>query len=153
MPRLLAVVLTGAAVMWMVVLLSLPLWSARLPIASAVVYGGGSFVCHQRPARTFHMAGQPLAVCARCTGLYLAGMLGAVGGWIGLAGEPRRVRVWLGMAALPTAATVIIEWSGLADPGNTGRALAALPLGAFAGWLFVRMLRAEARASTCATIG
>jgi hypothetical protein len=35
---------------------------------------------------------------------------------------------------------------GLAHPSNAMRALAAFPLGAFPGWLFVRSLRAEAMA-------
>ena len=153
MPRLLAVLLTGAALLWGAVLISLPLWSARFPVAGAVVYGGGALVCHQRTERTFHVGDQPLPVCARCTGLYVAGLLGALGGWIGTAREPRRVRVWLAAAAVPTVLTLLVEWSGAGNPGNAGRALAALPLGGFAGWLFVRMLRQESGASTCATIG
>jgi hypothetical protein len=56
------------------------------------------------------------------------------------------------LAAVPTVATLAIEWIGVADPGNAGRALAALPLGAAAGWLFVRMLRLEAQPTTCAII-
>jgi uncharacterized membrane protein len=153
MSRLFAVLLTGAALLWWAVLLSLPVWSARFPVAGALVYGGGALVCHQQPARTFHVGDQPLPVCARCTGLYVAGFLGAVGGWIGVAREPRRVRVGLALAALPTAVTLLVEWSGLGNPGNAVRAAAALPLGGYAGWLFVRLLRGESRASTCATIG
>lgn len=36
------------------------------------------FLCHQDPARSFWIAGQPMAVCSRCFGIYgglLAGML------------------------------------------------------------------------------
>lgn len=38
------------------------------------------FLCHQDPARSFWIAGQPMAVCSRCFGIYgglLAGMLSA----------------------------------------------------------------------------
>jgi len=44
-----------------------------------------SLVCHQDPARSFWIAGAPVAVCTRCLGIYLGGVAGA---WITL---PRRV--------------------------------------------------------------
>jgi uncharacterized protein (DUF2344 family) len=56
------------------------------------------------------------------------------------------------LAALPTAITLAIEWSGAANPGNMLRVASALPLGAAAGWLFVRMLRAEEQPGTCVII-
>ncbi len=37
---------------------------------SGTLYQAFSYVCHQQPERSFFIAGQPLAVCARCTGLY-----------------------------------------------------------------------------------
>ena len=37
-----------------------------------------SLVCHQNPARSFHVAGLPLAVCARCTGIYLGFLAGCL---------------------------------------------------------------------------
>ena len=48
--------------------------------------------------------------------------------------------------------TLAIEWTGAANPGNAVRATAALPLGAVAGWLFVRLLRVEEPPGTCAII-
>lgn len=39
----------------------------------------GYAVCHQIPARSFHLAGQALPLCARCTGIYLGTLLG-IGG-------------------------------------------------------------------------
>lgn len=39
----------------------------------------GYAVCHQLPARSFHLAGQPLPLCARCTGIYLGTLFGIVG--------------------------------------------------------------------------
>ncbi len=34
------------------------------------IYKFFSFVCHQIPERSFHIAGYKFAVCSRCTGLY-----------------------------------------------------------------------------------
>jgi uncharacterized membrane protein len=144
MPRVLAAGLTAVSAAWLAALLTVGLWPDVPPVLSAVVHAAGSRVCHQRPDRSFHPRdGRPLGVCARCTGLYLAGTAGALSGWLGLAAVPRRSKAWLAAAALPTLVTLGLEWAGIAAPSNMVRAAAALPLGGAAGWLFVRMLRAE----------
>jgi uncharacterized membrane protein len=152
MPRFLAGILTGAAVLWVSALLFVPLRTESLPTLKAIVYGAGALVCHQRPERSFHVHASQLPVCARCTGLYLAGALGALAGWLGVATPRRGSRAFLFAAAIPTLITLAVEWSRLGAPGNVVRAMAALPLGGVTGWLFVRMLRCEASPSTCATI-
>jgi uncharacterized membrane protein len=40
------------------------------PSFAGSIYNAFSYVCHQRPERSFHIAGYQFAVCARCTGLY-----------------------------------------------------------------------------------
>jgi uncharacterized membrane protein len=152
--RSLALVLTSAALLWTVAILFAGLDSGRRvsPLFVAVVRAAGSLVCHQRPDRSFHGPDRPFPVCARCTGLYVSGAAGAVLGWVGLARPPRRTRRLVLLAMVPTAGTVTAEWLGIAGSTNLVRALAALPLGAAAGWLFVHMLRAEGTPSTCAMI-
>ncbi len=39
----------------------------------------GYAVCHQIPARSFHLGGERLPLCARCTGIYLAALFGMLG--------------------------------------------------------------------------
>jgi uncharacterized membrane protein len=39
----------------------------------------GYAICHQIPDRSFQLDGQPLPLCARCTGIYLGALLGLVG--------------------------------------------------------------------------
>jgi uncharacterized membrane protein len=39
-------------------------------LISGTLYQAFSYVCHQQSERSFFIAGEPLAVCARCTGLY-----------------------------------------------------------------------------------
>jgi uncharacterized membrane protein len=154
MTRLTAISLTAGAIAWAAVLIATPfvLRSADAPVVRGLVFGIGGVICHQRPERSFHLHGTQLPVCARCTGLYLSGAAGAALGWLGLAAVPRRTRALVLAAAVPTVVTVVLEWAGAAAPTNAIRAAAALPLGGAAGWLFVRMLRAESSASTCATI-
>ena len=143
--RLLPAVLTASAVIWLALLLVAPLF----PREAALLYQSASRICHQQPERSFHVAGVQLPVCARCFGLYASGAAGAIGAW--LVGRSRRgtpnpgqARLLFAAAALPTVATVAVEWLGLAQPSNLGRAIASLPLGAVAGWVFVRMLLNEA---------
>jgi uncharacterized membrane protein len=122
-----------------------PAWST----AAAFLYQGASLICHQRPERSFHLAGVQLPVCARCAGLYVSGAAAALAACSGrrrLTLAPRATRAVFAVAAVPTALTLAIEFAGLVHPSNSVRALAALPLGAAAGWIFVRSLRAEAEA-------
>ena len=142
MPRILAAALTVGAVVWVIVLLCAAALGGTGGAASAV-YDFASAVCHQRPERSFSWNGVPLAVCARCTGLYASGALAAIGAWAGASRGTHRSRELLLLAAIPTAATIPIEWLGLSPLSNGIRAVAALPLGAAAGWTFVRALRSE----------
>ena len=151
-PRLLAAFLTIAASSWTAAIFFAPLAPASLSSAARAVDVAASFVCHQREERSVHLKGERLPVCGRCTGLYVAGALGALAGWFGAARAPERTRRLIVVAALPTAITLAIEWSGVANPGNVLRATSALPLGAAAGWLFVRMLRVEEQPRTCVII-
>jgi uncharacterized membrane protein len=112
-------------------------------LAAGAVYVAGSFICHQRPERSFHPWGVRMPVCARCVGLYAAAPLGIAVALLGaVAGAQRRprvagtgTRVLLGLAAVPTVATVLVEWLGWVEPSSSSRALASLPLGAAVGWL------------------
>ncbi len=148
MSRHLAAALTVAAVFWSIVILTAPLglrhpgWSAPI----AVVYTAASRVCHQKTERSFAVAGIQMPVCARCAGLYISGAVGALIGCIRRVRGPfAPLRTMLIVAALPTALTFALEFMGIMPFSNAARAVAALPLGAVAGWSFVQMLRYDAR--------
>jgi len=145
--RWLAISLIVASFVWPVVL-GAATWeivNGRTPTWTGVVYAAASRVCHQRPERSFHTAGIKWPVCGRCSGLYLSAPFGAVAA--GLALRRRRVvshqTVWLAIAALPTAATLAVEWLGLAPVSNLARALSALPLGAIIAFVLVRTAAGE----------
>lgn len=111
-------------------------------VSSALVYMAGSHVCHQRPERSFHIAGRQMPVCARCTGLYVSAAAAIPFALVAATVMPSRRSRWiLGLAALPTFLTWAIEYEHLAAFSNVARALAALPLGLAAAWLVVGTLR------------
>lgn len=146
MQRPLAVGLTGAAFLWTVLLVVIPLGAAGdAPRLTAAVYAMGALVCHQRAERSFHVHGTQVPVCARCAGLYVSGAAGLLAGWLGCPREPRRARALVVACALPMGLSVGLEWTGLAAGSNPMRAASALPAGGVVGWLLVRMLRGEAR--------
>ena len=153
MERRVALFLTAAAVLWAAAIFSAPIVHAHhlgglfpdlgglFPDAIRMI---GALVCHQRVDRSFILAGESMPVCARCTGIYLSGALGALAAWLTVPSMPRQTRALILAAAMPTIATLAVEWTGLVQPGNVVRVLAALPVGAACGWIFVRLLRAEA---------
>ena len=102
---------------------------------AAFIYAAGSIVCHQLPARSFHIGGVQLPVCARCTGLYMGGVVGIML-WLARARRPllhTSARRALVVAAIPTIVTVLTAAAGWWDPGNALRAALAMPLGIVVG--------------------
>lgn len=134
-----------AALVWIAALAGAPFVAAERDRAphwqrtpAALVYLSASVICHQRPERSYHLSGAPLPVCARCLGLHV----GAALGLLALAFAPdafraavlRHARAALVIAALPIAASVLVEWAGGPSP-MSARTWTALPAGAMAGAL------------------
>ena len=92
---------------------------------SAWVYLLFQAVCHQQTERALWLAGGPMAVCARCFGIYAGAVLAL------LARLPVRPST-LAAASLLLAADVASEWLGLRSPWATGRLLVGLLAGATA---------------------
>jgi uncharacterized membrane protein len=116
------------ALAWMTLVIAAPTVALGAPV-SALTYAFGSFICHQRPERSFHLAEAQLPVCARCFGLYAGATIGAVWAFRHRLASLPALRTLLVVAALPTAITWAIEAAGLWSPANVVRFAAALPLG------------------------
>jgi uncharacterized membrane protein len=106
---------------------------------SAGVFAIGSAVCHQLPARSFHLWGRQLPVCARCTGIYAAtALVGIVlaltrclARGAGTGAHARALRLRVGAVALAlNGLTLIYEWTTGVMPSNAVRAAAGAALGA-----------------------
>jgi uncharacterized membrane protein len=73
------------------------------PAIASSLYKTFSFVCHQIPERSFHLAGHQFGVCSRCTGLYAGFAVVAL--VYPLARSLQRTDtpslLWLGLATLP----------------------------------------------------
>ena len=117
-PRALS--LTGPLVVWAVVMAGVLAWVGLIltaPIALAsghdffalMIYEVFGYLCHQIPERSFHVEGHKLAVCARCTGLYMGFAVGVL--VYPLARSLRELetprRLWLLAACVP----LLVDWA------------------------------------------
>ncbi len=106
---------------------------------AAMLYGGLAGICHQLPERSYWLAGHPLAVCARCSGIY-AGFFVTVLLYPlmrSLARTDSPSRAWLVVALLPTALDFSLGITGLLANTHTSRALTGAWLGAWSVFYIV----------------
>jgi uncharacterized membrane protein len=128
-----AVVLVACAFVGLIACAPLALAEGRAG-AAAVLYQAFGAICHQLPGRSFFLAGHPLAVCARCFGVYAGFALGALGYPLvrALARTDVPARRWLAVAALPTTIDFLLGVTGLWANTHASRALTGALLGAVA---------------------
>jgi len=161
----------AASVAWAALLLLTP-WVASRPHASdgaaalvLAVYGIGSLLCHQLPARSYRIWSAQMPVCARCAGIYFGAAIAAILAVAPLQRRPtsdavverrsrdanasgavagRRFsganvsRNALIVAVVPTLATLVYEWTTGGMPPHWIRTAAGVPIGAVAAWLVAR---------------
>jgi len=112
-------------------------------LLTVAVYAIGSVICHQRPERSFYLWSHQMPVCARCTGIYIGAALAVLLSpaarrlvdrrSLGGGGQPsvgRSPKGFMLIAAAPTLATLVYEWSTSVTPSNWIRAASGLCLGA-----------------------
>jgi len=90
-------------------------------------------LCHQIDSRALHVDSRAVAVCARCTGLYLGGLAGlllAAGFIVGRGKGPSPV--WLAVAVAPTLIDALLPRIGWAGLPNVSRLLLSMPAGLMA---------------------
>jgi uncharacterized membrane protein len=131
--------LGGAASLVAMIVLA-PLARARGSLLlSQALYEFFRPACHQISERSFHLAGFPLAVCARCTGLYVGALAG-----VALYPLARRVartdappRAWLILAAVPTTVDFALGFFHVWENTHWSRFSTALLLGAASAFYIV----------------
>jgi uncharacterized membrane protein len=130
--RLVLAITSGLALLWTGGVVLAPWLAAQDSVLGGwlrLLYRPG---CHQISDRCLDLGFGPLAVCARCMGLYVGGSLGLL--WTALRNRPSRPRpVWLAVVAAPTILDFAAGQLGLPNLGNWTRFAVALPLGLLAG--------------------
>ena len=104
----------------------------------AAVRLGFSAVCHQLPERSPHLAGEPAALCHRCSGILAGLVLGIAAAPALAAGLRQRIARaaqggWLVAAALPTALDWLLGAAGVWANTPASRVLTGALFGLVAG--------------------
>lgn len=119
-----------------------PSLSGSVPGVSSLLYACYEPVCHQIDGRSFHLEGEKLAVCARCTSIY-------VGFFFALMIYPffRKLseqsvpsRMWILLAVVPMALDVTLNFFGLHASTLLTRAFSGGLFGLMLPWYIVPVL-------------
>ena len=145
--RLVPVIVTALVGLWTAGIVLVPWLAAHDSILGSwlrLVYRPG---CHQIADRCLDLGFGPMAVCARCAGLYLGGFLGLL--WTAARNRTSRPRpMWLVIVAVPTFVDFFAGKVGLPSADNWFRFALALPLGLVAGLYVGDALLEIVRANT-----
>ena len=126
---------------WFVLIVLAPLLPTPV---SALVYAFGSFICHQRPDRSFFVGEAQLPVCARCLGIYGGATAGSlIAPFLGRIAWPRTAVI---LSVVPALGSLVVEWTGLARPSNEVRAAT----GVVAGMIIAAVVLATLNYERCA---
>ena len=146
MPILLRRAFVATALAWAALLVAVPFIASRAHATSLgtvvvlAVYGIGSLVCHQLPERSWQLWSAQMPVCARCAGIYggaAAASVVLLGGRVRGSVQTQRARIAVVLAALPSLATLVYEWTTGVTPSNALRCAAGIPIGGVVAWLIV----------------
>ena len=135
--RLVWAITATIAVVLVTMIVAAPLAQAsqHQQFASAI-YKTFSFVCHQIPERSFHLAGHKFGVCSRCTGLYSGFALAAL--IYPLVRSLRQTEtpsiVWLFLAAVPLIIDFSLGYFSIWQNNHASRFATGALLGSVAGF-------------------
>lgn len=98
---------------------------------SAPLYSFFSFICHQLPARSFFIEGEPFGVCSRCFGVYFGLFLGIVVYplWRAIDEIEPLPRFWLFLSLIPMAVDWSLTFFGIWENTHLSRLITGLILG------------------------
>ena len=118
---------------WVGFIVAAPLFlSSGISTAASPIYAFFSYICHQMPERSLHLAGHQLAVCSRCFGVYLGLLVGILVYplWRSVDEIEAIPRFWLFLSLIPIA----VDWSltvfGIWENTHLSRFLTGFILGA-----------------------
>ncbi len=116
-----------------------PLLSAKCPAFAAGIYLLFAPVCHQGSARSFFIAGHVLAVCQRCTGIYLGLFIGTLipMDTSSLIGSARRRRILVIGSTLPLLTDVALSYLGVWTNNAASRFVTGFLFGSMLALLLV----------------
>ncbi len=134
----LAIATLGLTVVMLIV--AAPIAAAQgHPGFASTIYKTFSYLCHQIPERSFHLANHPFAVCSRCTGLY-AGLAFATLAYPLVRSlkqtDPPRI-IWLILATVPLAIDFLLGYFAIWQNNHFSRFTTGALLGGVVAFFIV----------------
>lgn len=101
-------------------------------VVGAVLYRFYAVVCHQFESRSFFIGGNPVAVCARCTGIYAGFLIGliAIHSIASLRNFHSHAVPTIFISILPMIFHVVLETLNVVEPSLSLRVITGLWSGA-----------------------
>lgn len=126
--------MVGLAVVfvWALLIVGLPVIKASGFISiSAPFYHFVSFLCHQNPVRSFHIAGEQFAVCSRCTGVYFGLLFGfaVYPLWRNIDDIEPLSKFWLFLSLVPMSIDWALTFLGIWENTQLSRFITGLIVG------------------------
>jgi uncharacterized membrane protein len=123
---------TAVVLVWIGLIVAAPLLaSSGASNASSPIYSFFSYICHQIPERSLHLAGFHMAVCSRCFGVYF-GLFAATLAYPFLRPidetEPLP-RIWLFLSLVPITIDWLLTIFGIWENTHLSRFLTGMVLG------------------------
>ncbi len=131
------IIILSAVALWCTMLAVPPLVASVEPPGTGLsgsLYGFFSPICHQLDSRSLHLFGHKVAVCSRCSGIYIGFLCGIL---LLPFLPPLRHRRWWIAAALPMVADVALGASGLHESSIATRLVSGGAFGIIAACLIV----------------
>ena len=137
---------------WVLLIVGLPVDKANgFVTISSPLYYFFSFICHQIPERSFHLAGEQFAVCSRCFGVYFGLLFGFAIYllWRNIGDIEPLSKFWLFLSLIP----ISIDWSltffGIWENTHLSRFLTGMIVGVACSTFIVPALVEITRNFTC----
>ncbi len=108
-----------------------PSLSAALPNVSSLLYSFYSPICHQIDGRSFHIVGEKLGVCSRCSSIYFGFLFSLIlyPFFKNLRAPALPGRHWIALAILPMVIDVTLNFAGIHGSTLLTRAITGLTFG------------------------
>lgn len=130
----------AVAALWLCLIMAAPIAKAHGLLAiSSPLYYFFSFLCHQFPERSFHIDGEPFAVCSRCFGVYAGLLAGFVSYplWRSVDNVEPLPRVWLFLSIIPISVDWALTFFGIWENTHLSRFVTGGILGFACGTFIV----------------
>src|SRR5436190_5291548 len=117
---------------WALLIVTTPLLKSNgLTTLSSPLYYSFSFLCHQIPERSLHIAGFPLAVCSRCFGIYFGLLFGFIiyPLWRRIDDPEPLPRFWLFLSLIPISVDWSLTFTGIWQNTHLSRFLTGIIVG------------------------